>query len=453
MTGKKLFGTDGIRGVANRYPMTAEVALSLGKALASVLIKRNKDKKRHVIVVGKDTRLSGYMLESALESGIVSMGVDVYLVGPLPTPAIARLIRSLNADAGIVISASHNPACDNGIKIFDGNGYKLSDEDEKGIEDLIIENKTHTLSVNSLEIGKAYRVSEALGRYIEFAKATVGATSLEGIKLVLDCANGAAYSVAPKIFEELGAEVISIGVSPNGLNINQGVGATDIKKLSETVMSTRADAGIALDGDADRIIMCDELGKEISGDAIIGILAKMLKEEGALKQNKVVVTIMSNLGLKKYLDSLGIEYLETAVGDKYVIEAMRNNSLVLGGEQSGHIIMSNYVTTGDGIITGLQVLKKLKESGTKMSLLASQIQKYPQVLLNIKVREKIPIPELAANNIIKKVEEELKNTGRVLVRYSGTENLCRVMVEAETDKEAREYSKKIAEEIKREIGD
>ncbi len=448
--GRRLFGTDGMRGKANHFPMTPELALKLGKATAIFFRKKFRNPK---IVIGKDTRLSGYMLETALTSGLVSMGANVLLVGPMPTPAISHLTRSLNADAGIMISASHNPAEDNGIKIFDSKGFKLSDEDEKGIEEIIFSEEMSNDELNGASIGKAFRVEDAKGRYIEFAKASIGNESLKGFKIVVDCANGAAYSVAPEIFSELGAETIAINNSPDGLNINKNCGATDISSLSRKVVEAQADMGFALDGDADRLIVVDSKGKEVNGDKILGFIAEHLKSAGMLAKETVVATVMSNSALERHLSGAGIRMLRAPVGDRYVIEEMRKNGYNFGGEQSGHIIFGDYSTTGDGIITALQILKIMKAKNISVPDAFRLFELYPQVLVNVKVREKKPFEEMPrVLGEIDSASAALAGKGRVFVRYSGTENLARVMVEGENEAEIKEIVEKIALRIKEGIG-
>lgn len=450
--GRKLFGTDGIRGKANVYPITPEVALNVGKAVAKVFSDW-KVNGRHKIIIGKDTRLSGYMIESALTSGICSMGVDVYLVGPMPTPAIAHLAKSFNADAGIVISASHNEAIDNGIKIFSSDGLKLPDDVEKKIEELVLSSHIKSDYIQGDKIGKAYRINEAQGRYIEFAKNSIKSMSLKGLKMVLDCANGAAYKVAPKIFSELGAEVIVIGDHPDGLNINLNCGALHPENMIEKVKENKADLGIALDGDADRVVMVDEKGEFVDGDHILAICALDMKERGKLKKDTVVATVMSNIGFIKSMKESGIDVLKTPVGDRYVMEEMKKGGYSLGGEQSGHIMFADYVTTGDGIITALQILRVMKKSGKKLSELSSCITSYPQVLINVEVKEKKNFDKMiGVKKTIEEVNKELGDNGRILVRYSGTENIARIMIEGEDDKKIRHMADKIAGEIKKEIG-
>ena len=447
----KLFGTDGIRGVANVYPMVPEEVLNIGKAVAYVF-KEKCGKKKPKFVIGKDTRLSGYMLENALASGIASVGADVLLVGPMPTPAIAHLTKSLNADAGIVLSASHNPAEDNGIKIFSEDGYKLPDIVEDEIEKYVLSEEVKTEHVKGDLIGKAYRIEDAKGRYIEFVKASVKSMSLKGLKIVLDCANGAAYNTAPHIFNELGAEVIVLNDKPDGLNINLDCGAMHPEKMMEVVKKEKADIGIALDGDADRVIVCDEKGRSVDGDHIIAICAIEMKESGTLKKNHVVVTIMANKGFDIAMEKRNIKVVKTKVGDRYVVDEMRKKGYVLGGEQSGHILFSDYTTTGDGIISALQLLRVMKEGGEKLSKLAGCMKSLPQVLVNVVVKEKKDINKLKVNKNIKSAELQLGEKGRVLVRYSGTQNLCRIMIEGENKSEIRKMANDIAKAMKKEIG-
>jgi phosphoglucosamine mutase len=447
----RLFGTDGIRGVANAYPMTPEIVLNVGKAVAHIF-KEKCGKEKPKFVIGKDTRLSGYMLENALISGIVSVGADVLLVGPMPTPAIAHLTKSLNADAGIVLSASHNPAEDNGIKIFSEDGYKLPDNAEDEIEKHVLSETVKTEHVKGGLIGKVHRIDDARGRYIEFAKASVNSMSLKGIKIVLDCANGAAYNTAPHIFSELGAEVIALNDKPDGLNINLDCGALHPEKMMEVVKEEKADIGIALDGDADRVIVCDEKGRSVDGDHIIAICAIDMKKNGALKKNIVVVTIMTNKGFDIAMERERIKVVKTMVGDRYVVDEMRKKGYVLGGEQSGHIIFSNHTTTGDGIVSALQLLKVIKERREKLSKLAGCMTSLPQVLVNVDVTEKKDISRLQVNKNIKSAELKLGGKGRVLVRYSGTQNLCRIMIEGEDKREIQKMANDIAKVMKKEIG-
>ena len=447
----KLFGTDGIRGVANIFPMTPEMVLSIGKATAHVF-KEKCGKKKPKFVIGKDTRLSGYMIENALASGIVSVGADVLLVGPMPTPAIAHLTKALNADAGIVLSASHNPAEDNGIKIFSENGHKLSDNVEDEIEKYVLSGKIKTEHIKGDLIGKAHRVDDAKERYIEFAKASVESMSMKGLRVILDCANGAAYNTAPHILSELGVEVVVLNDRPDGLNINLDCGALHPEKMMEVVKEENAHIGIALDGDADRVIVCDENGKSVDGDHIIAICAINMKEKGTLKKNSVVVTIMANKGFDIAMAKERIKVVKTKVGDRYVVDEMRKKGYVLGGEQSGHIIFSNYTTTGDGMISALQLLRIMKERREKLSKLAECMTSLPQVLVNVDVKEKKDISKLKVNKNIKDAESKLGEKGRVLVRYSGTQNLCRIMIEGENKREIQKIADDIAKTMKKELG-
>ncbi len=448
---KRLFGTDGVRGVANIEPMTAEMALQLGRAIAHVF---KKEPRRHKIVVGKDTRLSGYMLESAMMAGICSMGVDALMVGPLPTPGIAFITSSMRADAGVVISASHNPYQDNGIKFFSRDGLKLPDEVELEIERFIFENHDPSHRPTAREVGKAYRVDDAIGRYIVFAKNTFPKElTLDGLKIALDCANGATYKVAPAVFSELGAEVVSISVKPDGENINLESGALYPEKVAAKVRESGADIGLALDGDGDRCIMVDENGEIIDGDFIMAIIAVAMLKDGTLKMNTLVSTIMSNSGLEEAIESAGGRVVRTKVGDRYVVEEMLKNGYNFGGEQSGHIVFLDHTTTGDGIITALQVLRRMVKEGRKLSELASCLRIYPQILLNVKVREKKDLSALpSVVNAIKAVEERLKNRGRAFIRYSGTEPLARITIEGERKDEITAMANELAEVLKKEIG-
>ncbi len=452
--GRRLFGTDGIRGLANHDPMTPEMSLKLGKALTYTLRQSKNSTKKPTIVIGKDTRLSGYIFEQALSSGIASMGADVFLVGPLPTPAIAFITVSMRADAGIVISASHNPYEDNGIKIFDRYGYKLPDEKEIEIENLIWNGDEKIMNSPPDEIGKAFRIDDAPGRYVVFAKHSFpNNLTLEGIKIVLDCANGAAYKVAPLIFKELGAEVITIGVNPNGKNINTDCGSLNPTLLREKVLETGANLGIALDGDADRVIFCDEKGELVDGDKIIAICAREMIEKGTLKGNAVITTLMSNMALERYIKDQGVEFVRTQVGDRYVVEEMRARKANLGGEQSGHIIFLDHTTTGDGTLAALQVLGIMRAKEKTLSELATIIDLYPQVLLNVRVDKKkeiSDIPELEKQ--IKNNEIRLNGKGRINIRYSGTEPISRVMVEGEDDALIKEIASELAHTIEKELG-
>ncbi|MBS3059019.1 MAG: phosphoglucosamine mutase [Candidatus Diapherotrites archaeon] len=447
-TERRLFGTDGIRGIANAPPMTPETVLRVGKAVADVFKKQNG--RTHKVVIGKDTRLSGYMIETALTSGLVSMGVEVMLVGPLPTPAIAHLTKSLNADAGIVLSASHNPASHNGTKIFDSKGFKLSDAVELEIERVVFSGKELG---NNNSIGKAFRVNEAKGRYIEYVKGTVDNTSLKGFKIVVDCANGAAYNVVPAVFSELGVEVKAINVFPDGLNINLNCGALHPEGMQRAVKETGANVGFAFDGDADRVIACNEKGELLDGDQIMALCAKKLLDDGKLKKKTVVATVMSNLGFHEAMRKEGINVRTTAVGDRYVIEEMKSNSFNFGGEQSGHIIFGDYSTTGDGLITALQLLRIMKETRKPLSELSGLMNRFPQVLINVNVREKKPFEMMPAVSMaVKDAESVLGKNGRVLLRYSGTENIARVMLEGKNEKLINSLASKIVASIKKEIG-
>ena len=426
---KKLFGTDGIRGQANRYPVNAELALRLGKALGKRLKAQGYGSVRAVI--GKDTRLSGYMLETAITSGLVSSGCDVFLVGPVPTPAVAHLTRSLAADMGIMLTASHNPFDDNGIKIFSPLGYKLEDEEEAEITRLILDTDLSTDDIRSDQLGKAYRLDDARGRYIEFAKSTINNEKLSGFKVVLDCANGAAYDMGPWIFRELGATVVKTGVSPDGLNINANCGAMHPEVVAKLVKEHGADIGIALDGDADRVIFSDANGCIVDGDRVLAACALAFKKHGMLANDTLVVTSMSNLGLHDAMRRHGIKVEVTDVGDRYVIDAMRKGGHSLGGEKSGHLIFHNHATTGDGIISALQVMRMMKQEGKTLSQLADCMAEYPQKLVSLKVKEKKPVHEVPVLvEAIKACEMSLKENGRVIVRDSGTESKIRLLVEA-----------------------
>jgi phosphoglucosamine mutase len=449
---KQLFGTDGVRGVANIHPMTTEMAMQLGRAAAYVF---KQEEHRHRIVIGKDTRLSGYMIENALAAGICSMGVDVLLVGPLPTPGIAFITASMRADAGVVISASHNPYQDNGIKFFARDGFKLPDELELRIEELIFSDKIDSLRPSAEEVGKAFRVDDAMGRYIVFLKNTFPRElDLCGLKIVLDCAHGAAYRVAPSVLEELGAEVIPYGVSPNGTNINDGCGSTYPEVIAEAVREHDADLGIALDGDADRCIFVDENGDEVDGDHIMAICGIDMIKRGVLPHNTVVGTVMSNLGLDIAMKQAGGKVVKTGVGDRYVVEEMRKSGYRFGGEQSGHMIFLDHNTTGDGMISALQVLAIMQKSGKPLSELAAVMTALPQVLVNVRVRERRDIEDLPdVNALVKDVESRLADSGRVLIRYSGTEPLMRIMLEGQDQDEITEMANEIACKVEEQIGE
>jgi len=450
---KSLFGTDGIRGVANRHPMTPEMSLKLGKAL-TYLLKQGGITHKPKIVIGKDTRLSGYIFEQALSSGIASMGADVLLVGPLPTPAIAFITQSMRADAGIVISASHNPYEDNGIKIFDRHGFKLPDEEELKLEEMIENGGGEHMVATPDDIGKAHRIEDAPGRYVVFAKNSFpGDMTLEGIKIVLDCANGAAYKVSPIILEELGADVVTIGVNPDGRNINTECGSLNPELLRNKVLETGADLGIALDGDADRVIFCDEKGEIVDGDKIIAICADEMIKSGKLRGNAVVTTLMSNMALENFIRGKGMDFFRTEVGDRYVVEAMRARGCNLGGEQSGHIIFLDHTTTGDGTLAALQVLAIMKREGKKLSELSKIIDLYPQLLLNVKIRKKKELSKIKGlSELLDRNETRLRGKGRINIRYSGTEQISRVMVEGEDVSLINEIANELADAIQKDIG-
>ena len=443
---KKFFGTDGVRGVANVYPMTTEIAMQLGRAVAYLF--KGSDKRRR-IVIGKDTRLSGYMIENAMASGICSMGVDVQLVGPLPTPGIAFITRSMRADAGVVISASHNPYQDNGIKFFSHDGLKLPDEMELRLEQLMFSEELDVLRPTADEVGRAFRIDDATGRYIVFLKhAFPRDLDLRGMKIVVDCANGAAYKVAPAVFEELGAEVIRLGVSPNGTNINAGCGSLYPALLAEAVKEHGADVGVALDGDADRVIFVDETGREVDGDHIMAICATHMLAEGTLAHNTLVATVMSNMGLDIALRRAGGTVVKTGVGDRYVVEEMLKKGYNLGGEQSGHMIFFDHNTTGDGVLSALQTLAIMQRTGKPLSQLAEVMTALPQLLVNVRVKEKIDLASVpAVQQVIDACNEELGETGRVLIRYSGTEPLLRIMLEGENDQQIQRLADEIADAV------
>ena len=439
---KKLFGTDGIRGTANTHPMTADIALKVGMAAGQQFLRGNH---RNRVVIAKDTRLSGYLIEPALTAGFIAVGMDVVLVGPMPTPAVAMLVRSLRADLGVMISASHNPYCDNGIKLFEPDGHKLSDEVEKAIETLVAENHFDAWATPE-KLGRAKRLEDAAGRYIEFAKSTFPKhLTLEGLKIVVDCANGAAYQVAPMIFRELGAEVVAIGVSPNGFNINEKCGSTSPELLCETVVRARADIGIALDGDADRILVCDEQGRVVDGDQLLAIIATHCQKMGTLRGGGIVATHMSNMGLERYLAEIGLTLARTDVGDRHVVEYMRANGFSLGGEQSGHIVLSDFVTTGDGIIAGLQVLAYLLEVGGKFSDCSKLFTPMPQILRNVRYSGKSPLKNEKVQAEISKAGDDLSENGRLFVRESGTEPLIRIMAEGENSNEISRITEELAQ--------
>jgi phosphoglucosamine mutase len=460
---QKLFGTDGIRGMANEFPMTGEIAMAVGRAIGHVLNRlpgsksssaANKPVKRARIVVGKDTRLSGYMIETAITSGICSMGADAILVGPLPTPGVAFVTQSMRADAGIMISASHNPFYDNGIKIFSADGYKLADEIEAEIEKLVFSKELERHRPTADLVGKAWRVDDVHGRYIVFLKSLFPRDSdLAKFRIVLDCANGASYKVAPLVFEELGAEVIKRGVSPNGLNINDKCGALFPENMASAVIEYRGDIGISLDGDGDRCILADENGEIVDGDQIIGLCALQMHADGLLKGNTVVTTPMSNVGLEITLRDHGIQMVRAQVGDRYVVDTMRKNGFNLGGEQSGHIVFLDQSTTGDGIVAALRVLEAMKRSGKPLSELKKKVKLFPQVRNDVKVSRKEPFEDhMEIAKAIAAAQAALAGKGRVFVRYSGTEPLARVMVEGEDAQQIQNLSNSIALSIQRILG-
>ena len=423
---RKFFGTDGIRGRVNDAPMTAEIAMRVGQAAGAHFLRGDH---RHRVVIGKDTRLSGYMMESAMVAGFTSVGMDVVLLGPMPTPAVAMLTRSMRADLGVMISASHNPFVDNGIKLFGPDGYKLSDEAERSIERRLA--KEPKLAKADM-VGRAKRIDDARGRYVHFAKSTLpDQLRLDGLKIVIDCANGAAYHVAPDALWELGADVIPLGVAPNGTNINDQCGSTHPQMLQQTVLATGADIGLALDGDADRLIVVDETGKVIDGDQLMALIAIEHKRRGLLRGKAVVATVMSNLGLERRLKKDRIELVRTQVGDRYVLEAMRARDCNVGGEQSGHIILTDHATTGDGLVAGLQILAAMVDSGKKASELLNQFDAVPQLLKNVRYEKGEPLDNAKVIKRIAKAEVQLAGRGRLVIRKSGTEPLIRVMAEGD----------------------
>ncbi|MGB7971069.1 MAG: phosphoglucosamine mutase [Candidatus Deferrimicrobiaceae bacterium] len=447
---RKLFGTDGVRGVANNDPMTVETAMALGQAVAYSF--RNQA-GRHKIVIGKDTRLSGYMFETALAAGICSMGGDVLLVGPLPTPGIAFLTHSMRADAGVVISASHNPYQDNGIKFFGRDGFKLPDHLEEKIEMLMMGEQLKEVRPPSPQIGRAQRIDDATGRYIVYLKNTFPRhLTLEGLKIVIDCAHGAAYRIAPLVFQELGADVIPLGVSPSGLNINEKCGSLYPELVSAKVRELRADIGISLDGDADRVIVVDHKGQVVDGDRTMAICAEDMVRRKKLKKNTVVATVMSNLGLELFLRERKIRIVRAPVGDRYVVEAMRAGGYNFGGEQSGHLVFLDHATTGDGILAALQVLAVMVESGKRLADLGAKMTVIPQMLVNLKLKQRVPLENLPGfRKTVAEFEKKLGARGRILVRYSGTEPLLRIMVEGEDRSETEHIVNALAEKARAEI--
>jgi len=427
---RKLFGTDGIRGTANLEPMTAETALRVGQAAGKLFTRGDH---RHSVVIGKDTRLSGYMLEPALTAGFIGMGMDVIMVGPMPTPAVAMLTRSLRADLGVMISASHNPFQDNGIKLFGPDGYKLSDETEMEIEQLVEAGVVDSLA-ESAHLGRARRLEDAEGRYIEFAKNTFPkGLRLDGLKVVIDCANGAAYKAAPAALWELGADVVALGVKPDGFNINRDCGSTSIADMCKAVVEHEADMGIALDGDADRVIIADEHGREVDGDQMMAMVADAWRRAGRLRGGGIVSTVMSNLGLEHYLAKIGLSLIRTQVGDRYVVEHMRNYDFNVGGEQSGHIVLGDYNTTGDGLIAALEVLAGVVKSGKPASEICRLFEPLPQLLKNVRYSGALPLETQAVQSAVREGEERLGKDGRLLIRKSGTEPVIRVMAEGEDE--------------------
>lgn len=450
-TSTKIFGTDGVRGRANQAPMCVETAMALGRAIGK-LFRREPGKKR--VIIGKDTRLSCYMFENALISGLCSMGVDTLMLGPFPTPGVAFLTRAYRADAGVVISASHNLFFDNGIKFFSSDGFKFPDSWEKQIEELVAIGEFQDALPADSDIGKNSKIHDADGRYIEFCKATFPrALSLKNLKVVLDCANGASYKVAPLVFRELDAEVHLYGVAPNGLNINQECGSLHLATIQKGLIDHHADIGIAFDGDADRVILVDENAQVVDGDILLGICARDLKKRGALKNNIVVSTVMSNLGMIKTLEESGIRVIQSAVGDRYVIQEMLKHDANLGGEQSGHTIFLDHNTTGDGIVAALQVMRIMIETDSKLSDLAASIKRYPQELINLSVPSKPPLEKLVqTQKTIKEAEILLGQEGHVLVRYSGTEPILRVFVQGPKHKQVSQIASSIARQAENEIG-
>lgn len=439
------FGTDGIRGQANRFPMTSEVALKVGMAAGKLF---QSGTHRHRVVIGKDTRLSGYMLEAALMSGFTSVGMDVFLLGPMPTPAVAMLTKSLRADLGVMISASHNRYDDNGIKLFDPDGYKLSDEMEHQIERLI-EADTATLLADPDRIGRATRVESAQERYIEYAKRTLPKNlRLDGLRIVIDCANGAAYKVAPEALWELGAEVIKIGVDPNGRNINHKCGSTAPDALIDKVREVRADIGIGLDGDADRVVIVDEKGQIVDGDQLMAVIAESWHRRGKLAAGGIVATVMSNLGLERYLKGLGLSMARTAVGDRYVVEHMRKHGFNIGGEQSGHIVLSDFTTTGDGLVSALQILAVVVSTGKPVSEVCNRFERLPQVLQNVRYSNGKPLDDKRVVKAIEGAKARLGEAGRIVIRPSGTEPVIRVMAEGDDEKMVKKVVGDIVDAVK-----
>ncbi len=455
---RRIFGTDGVRGTANIEPVTVETALKLGRAAAHVFqqmsVAAGRSNGRATIVIGKDTRISGYMLENALAAGIMSLGADVLMIGPLPSPGVAYITRSLRADAGIVLSASHNPYEDNGIKFFRHDGYKLDDEIEKRIENIVFSGEIESIRPTAGKIGRATRIDDALGRYVEFAKASFPrGRTLEGLRIALDVGNGAAYKSSPYILRELGADLIVVNNTPNGRNINKDCGSTYPEEIQRVMRETKAQIGIAHDGDADRTILCDELGEVVDGDEIMAIAALDFLQNGRLAKNTLVATVMSNYGLNETMENAGGKVLRTSVGDRYVIEAMMRDDLNVGGEQSGHMIFRDFTTTGDGIVSALQILRVMMETGKPLSELKKCLAKYPQAQRNLRVREKKPLDQLPqVLKLVEETEKSLNGVGRVLLRYSGTEPKIRLLIEGRDGEMINAQADRIAGMIAEEIG-
>ena len=448
---RRLFGTDGVRGTANQYPMTCEVALALGRAVA---YQARRGSHRHRIVIGKDTRLSGYMIEMAFASGVCSMGVDALLVGPMPTPGVAFLTQNMRADAGVVISASHNPYLDNGIKIFARDGFKLPDDKELELEQLMEDERVGKVRPTASAVGKAFRIDDAMGRYIVSLKQVVPShVDLSGMRVVVDCAHGAAYKVAPTVLGELGAQVFAQGISPDGRNINRRCGALHPETLASAVLKHRADVGLALDGDADRLIVVDDRGEVVDGDALLAMGAQDLLAAGALRGKTVVATVMSNLALDRQLEAWGAKLVRTQVGDRYVVSHMREHRLVFGGEQSGHLVYLDHSTTGDGMLAGLKLLCSMRQSGEPLSQRRKVYSPFPQILVNIDVGHKAPIASLpAVTDRIARAEAKLGSQGRVMVRFSGTEKKVRVLVEGPRAGEIKQMADSIAAALREALG-
>ncbi|MBL6988780.1 MAG: phosphoglucosamine mutase [Bacteriovoracaceae bacterium] len=450
---RKLFGTDGIRGMANKHPMTCEIAMALGRAVTHHFQLQSKKHKRPLIIVGKDTRRSCYMLEQAFSAGVCSQGGKVILTGPLPTPGVAFVTGSMRADAGVVISASHNAYSDNGIKIFDGRGYKLPDEVELQLEDMILNPDIVPMQTGP-DLGKAMRLDEVVGRYVVHVKSTFNPNySMDDMRVVIDCANGAGYKVGPMIFSELGAEVFPIHVDPDGININNKCGSLHPSLCQDEILRFRADIGFCLDGDADRLVVIDALGKVVDGDQLIGLFAKKMLAEGELKVGDTVVgTVMSNLGLEHFIKSLGLKFARVKVGDRYIMEYMRTNGAILGGEPSGHIILKTHSTTGDGILSALKTVECMKFYKTPLHELTKNVKLFPQILRNVVVKSKPPLDTFAPiQNMVKEIEQTLGDMGRMILRYSGTENLLRIMIESESEELNKSLCTKMQECVQKEL--